>query len=124
VDIHGEYATALHDIATVFKVNPASREEGKRLYIPYWAMNFDELVNVTLGPLDDAQHGIVLEKVSSLKKEALSVFPCELITDKNLTVDTPVPFSIHKMWFDLHCNMHATYYQKKGKAQTREDWAL
>jgi uncharacterized protein len=47
IDIHGEYAAALADKATVFRVNPGENEYP--LYIPYWAMMFDELLS-TLTP--------------------------------------------------------------------------
>jgi len=108
-DIHGEYAAALKDRANIYKISPNVRNGEKPLYIPYWAMNFDELMSITLGSLDDNSRGQVLEKVVSLKKEALKRVSREGVTEDNLTVDTPVPFSIHKLWFDLHNLVNATH---------------
>jgi hypothetical protein len=109
LDIHGEYATALKDRANVYKINPNIRNGEKPLFIPYWAMNFDELMSITLGNIDDNSRGQVLEKVVSLKKEALESSSREGVTEDNLIVDTPVPFSIHKFWFDLHNLANATH---------------
>ncbi len=124
LDIHGEYAVALKDRATIFRINPNKLNNEKPLNIPYWAMTFDELLSVTLGSLDDASRGTILEKITALKLAALEKAPRVGVTGNNLTVDTPVPFSIHQMWFDLHCEMMATHYEKKGSRQSQETWAL
>ena len=39
-------------------------------------------------------------------------------------MDTPVPFSIHQLWFDLHCEMRATHYEQSGIPQSSATWAL
>lgn len=108
-DIHGEYAAALKDRANIYKINPNVRNGEKPLYIPYWAMSFDELMSITLGTLDDNNRGQVLEKVVALKKEALGKVARDGVTEDNLTVDTPVPFSIHRLWFDLNNLVNATH---------------
>ncbi len=109
VDIHGEYGTALRDLASVFRINPAVDQGQESLFVPYWAMSFDELLSITLGTLDDASRGAVLEKIYSLKKEALNRTAREGVTADTLTVDTPVPFSIHRLWFEFHKAMYATH---------------
>jgi hypothetical protein len=124
LDIHGEYATALRDRATVFRVNTNGRQNELPLFIPYWAMNLDEFLTVTLGALDDTSRGAVIEKVTALKLSALMEKPRKGVTEEDLTVDTPVPFSIHQMWFDFHCEMHATHSEKKGTPQSKDTWAL
>lgn len=108
-DIHGEYAAALKDRANIYRINPSERNGEKLLYIPYWAMNFDELMSITLGSIDDNSRGQILEKVLSLKKEAINSVRRDGVTEDNLTVDTPVPFSIHKLWFDLNNLVNATH---------------
>lgn len=127
IDIHGEYATALQDLATVFRVNADNSKGEESLFIPYWAMKFDELLPVTLGEIEESNRGPVLEKITELKREALKNQPREGVTIDDLTVDSPVPFSIHKMWFDLHCSIYATHCEIKGeppRPQSRETWAL
>jgi uncharacterized protein len=108
LDIHGEYSTALRDRATTFRVTPASASE-KPLRIPYWALTFDELVHLTFGTLDDAPRGAVLEKVTELKLASLKKAPRDGLTEDNLTVDTPVPFSIHRLWLDLYRLVNSTH---------------
>lgn len=109
LDIHGEYASALADRSTVFRVNPDPNVGQELLCIPYWAMSFDELLSVTLGQVDDQARGAVLEKISDLKARSLDVAPRPGVNHENLTVDSPVPFSIHKLWFDFHRAMYATH---------------
>lgn len=47
IDIHGEYAAALQEEATIFKINPDKRKNELSLFIPYWALTFEELLSVT-----------------------------------------------------------------------------
>lgn len=118
-DIHGEYSSALRDRANIYRVNPNLSRGEKPLYIPYWAMSFEELLSVSLGDLDDKSRGQVMEKIVSLKKEAMVVSPRDGVTESNLTVDTPVPFSIHKLWLDLHRLVYATH-TVQGTGQSDE----
>ena len=106
-----------------FRISPSSQEDQESLFVPYWAMSFDELLAVTLGNIDDASRGAVLEKVYSLKKEALSTMPREGISDETLTVDTPVPFSIQRLWFEFHSAMYATHSAQQA-AQSRQTEVL
>ncbi len=119
-DIHGEYAPALRDRAQIFRVN-ADPERGELpLYIPYWAMNFDELLPVTFGVLEDVSRAAVLEKISTMKLSALEKKTRAGVTENNLTVDTPVPFSIHKLWFDLYRQVNATHTVAGGQSEETE----
>jgi uncharacterized protein len=109
IDIHGEYSAALKGQSTVFRINPNIDKNEEPLYIPYWAMTFEELVPITLGLVDDASRGGLLEKITSLKLTAIELQPRSNISSSNLTIDTPVPFSIHKLWMDLYCLVNATH---------------
>lgn len=120
LDIHGEYAAALKDRSTVFRVNPKKSENELALCIPYWAMTYDELLSVTLGTLDDMGRGAVLEKITSLKLDSLNKKPRDGVTEANLTVDSPVPFSIHKLWFDLHHLVNSTHTVAGGQSEATE----
>ena len=117
IDVHGEYPAALRDRACVFRVNPVT-DEDKPLHIPYWAMSFEELCSVTLGALEDRDAGAVLEKITALKADALESCPRDGVTRKTLTVDSPVPFSIHEFWFKLHRLVNATHYETGQEAQS------
>ncbi len=120
LDIHGEYFAALRDRATVFRVHADEKRDERPLYIPYWAMTFDELMTVTFGVLGDTERGAVMEKVTELKLNAMRIQAREGVTEDNLTVDSPVPFSIHKLWFDLHRLVNATHLVAGGQSEQTE----
>ncbi len=125
IDIHGEYGRALSDRAAVFRVNPDERKGERPLFIPYWAMTLEELLPVTLGHIEEkADRGVVIDRIMDLKRSALERWPREGVTADSLTVDTPVPFSIHRLWFDLHCEMRATHVERPGVPQSAATWAL
>jgi len=111
LDIHGEYYTALHDRATVFRVNADEKQGEKPLFVPYWALNFDELLRVTpFRSLTDADRAALVEKVKQLKLLSLQSQARNGVTADTMTVDTPIPFSIHRLWYELHrlvCSTHA-----------------
>jgi hypothetical protein len=125
IDIHGEYGKALADRAAIFRINPDANKGEHPLYIPYWAMTLDELLPVTFGPIENGgDRGAVIDRITELKLAALQQTQRPGVSPDTLSVDTPVPFCIHKLWFDLHCEMRATHYEKQGQPQTRQTWAL
>ncbi|WP_250633640.1 ATP-binding protein [Pinirhizobacter soli] len=125
IDIHGEYGKALSDRAAIFRINPDTAKGERALYIPYWAMTLDELLPVTFGLIESGgDRGPVIDRITDLKLDALLKSARPGVSSDSLSVDTPVPFSIHKLWFDLHCEMRATFYEKQGQPQTRTTWAL
>lgn len=124
VDIHGEYGRALADRAAVFRVNPDVARNEKPLFIPYWAMNIDELLPITLGAIEGADRGAVIDRIVDMKRQSLKETARAGVSMDSLTIDTPIPFSIHQLWFDLHCEMRATHIERAGVAQSRETWAL
>lgn len=124
IDVHGEYAAALRDRATVFRVNPAPGSADRPLQVPYWAMTFDELMAVTCGTLDDSARGAFIERITQMKRRSLENAPRDGVTTDTLTVDSPVPFSIHQVCFDLWTEINATHKEAPGQQQSRETWAL
>lgn len=116
VDIHGEYSKALQERAEVFSVSPTGSQ--KRLEIPYWALSFDELCSATFGALDDSKNrAMMVDKVVQMKKAAPHG-PKFFLSDDQITADTPAPFSIHKLWMDLHVEAYATHAVKSGEMQS------
>lgn len=114
LDIHGEYAAALQDRATVFRITPVTAKGEKALHVPYWAMTFDELLAITFGNLTDSDRGAILDRITTMKVESTQAAatagkPYAGVTASNITVDSPVPFSIHRLWFDLHRTVNATH---------------
>ena len=120
LDIHGEYAKALADRAAVFHVSADVSRGQQALHVPFWALSFEELSALAFGKLGDengAKTAAVADAIVQLKKDALRAQPRDGIDESRVTVDTPTPFCIHKLWFDLHQREHQTVMAKPGGAQ-------
>lgn len=98
IDPHGEYSEAVKNQSTVFSINNSSKPES--LLIPYWALPFDELLSIFSGNLNDQQKDYIREKLVELKLEAAQANNLN-VEDEVITADSPIPFSIKKLWFEL-----------------------
>lgn len=116
LDLHGEYADAFRDKAYVYKVNPELSRGERALAIPYWALTFDELLPLTFGDLDDMARGRVADWIVQQKKEIASTGKYGKLEPEWITVDTPLPFSLKKLWHTLRWEIDATY--PRGAEQT------
>jgi|TARA_R100000501_G_C2627036_1_gene120917 hypothetical protein len=107
LDIHGEYASALEDDATVFRINP--REGQEALHIPYWAVGVSEVLNFLMGNVEGKALTSILDKVFEQKQEAAENTDFHGIDPHAMTVDTPLPYSLHQLWYDLNENEISTF---------------
>ncbi|MFZ2056759.1 MAG: helicase HerA-like domain-containing protein [Acidimicrobiales bacterium] len=122
-DPHGEYSAALLDRAKTFRVG-ADGPSTRPLHVPYWALSFEELLPLTFGGVhDDASTGAIRDEIVRLKRETLEASPVAGVGPHEVTVDTPVPFSIHQLWLDLHRLLNATHTAPPA-SQTRDSEAL
>lgn len=125
LDVHGEYHAALHDRATLFRVNADESRGEKQLFIPYWALSFDELLKVTpFRSVSDADRAALVEKVKQLKLASLKKQARNGVTSDTMTVDTPIPFSIHRLWYELHRFVCSTHTAPPGGNQSEATEAL
>ena len=127
LDIHGEYGKALQDRANIYKINPgANIENEKPLRIPFWALTADELLQVTFGGFGDnsKSKNMVLEKILEYKRKTLEIYPRSNLSKETLSVDSPVPFSLNQLWYDLYCTEFGTYYSKNGQLPVEANWAF
>lgn len=123
-DIHGEYARALGGQSNVFTLNPDTVPDSKPLFVPYWALSFDELIPLTFSSLaDDAGRAFVRDEIVRLKREGLTNHPREGLVPADVTADSPVPFSLKLLWFNLHVLLNATH-SEAGNGQSRATWVL
>jgi len=100
IDPHGEYASALGDRARVFRIRPNEAAGERHLWVPFWALPFIELQQLTLGGLQPNHEASIRDEVLDMKVAAaahLAVPP----PPETLTADSPVPFSIKKLWYEL-----------------------
>lgn len=99
LDIHGEYTAALGDMARVFSATPQPGENP--LFVPYWALEADELLDLVAGGLNDNQEIAFTDKIQEMKAALLQTRSFSGLDPRSLTVDSPVPFSLKQLWYDL-----------------------
>lgn len=100
-DIHGEYKSLTEGegkIAEGYKIAGACEdsEDNKKIYIPYWLLNREELLSMVLDRSDSNapnQSSRFTLHIKELKRKALeSEGKSEL--QNSFTVDSPIPYSI------------------------------
>jgi energy-coupling factor transporter ATP-binding protein EcfA2 len=126
LDLHGEYGKAVGDNANIFKLTPNKQTQNeKKLFLPFWALSFDELIKVTFGELahEGKARNIILEKILAAKEESAIKYYSSKITLDNLTVDSPIPFSLNMLWYELYGKEFGTYYSTSGQKPDKENWA-
>ncbi len=116
LDIHGEYGKALSDRGTIFRISPDTEKGQKALNVPFWALSFDELIKIALGNVDDNNKTAIGDVIVQLKQTSLSNQARDGIDPSRVTVDSPVPFSIRQLWFDLHQRVNHTFIPKADGA--------
>lgn len=100
IDPHGEYDSTLTDKSTVYKIRANAKEGQKELYIPYWALPFNEFISLFSGNLNDQNLDYVRSKVVEFKVKSAIENAIEIDYDL-ITADSPIPFSIKQLWFEL-----------------------
>ena len=117
-DPHGEYASGLVDEARVFRITP-NEELGERpLRVPFWALPFTELRQLTLGELQPAHEAAIRDEVLGMKRAAAQQLQIPPPVEA-LSADSPIPFSIKRLWFQLDRHERITF-SKAGASQNDE----
>ena len=98
IDPHGEYNDALSKYSKVIEVN--STNEDNKLQIPFWALPFNELMKVFSGSLSDSQLDYIREKVTEENIRSIDTNDFD-IAKETVTANSPIPFSIKRLWFEL-----------------------
>jgi uncharacterized protein len=99
IDPHGEYASSLAGHCSVFSIGAGNSSDVSELHIPFWALPFKELMAIFPGKLSDQNEDYIRGKVLELKRASATRF--DGLRPEAITADSPVPFSIKKLWFDL-----------------------
>jgi len=98
IDVHGEYNSVLKGKSNVYKIR-ANGDENE-LYIPFWALPFNELMSIFSGNLTDQNRDYIRTKIVDVKLK--SVDNNTINIEKELvTSDSPIPFSLKQLWFEL-----------------------
>lgn len=99
LDIHGEYSRALADMSRVFSATPQPGEEP--LFVPYWALEAGELLDFVAGGLNENQEIAFTDKIQEMKAARIALEALPGVDPQSLTVDSPIPFSLKQLWYDL-----------------------
>jgi len=111
IDPHGEYNSVLRGKSYVYKIKANTSQNEKELYIPFWALPFNELMSIFSGNLTDQNRDyfrtkIVEAKLKSAEKNKIS------IEKEIVTADTPLPFSLRQLWFELDDFERQTFVER------------
>jgi hypothetical protein len=122
IDPHGEYASAF-TFAKVFRIG----DHTNPLYIPFWLMNFDELMIFLVGatPRDDQrpEYRRLREMITQAKKDN-NYLKAGKVNPNFITADSPIPFNIRKIWYEMNRELNATYNIADVSKQTKEQECL
>lgn len=99
LDLHGEYGEALKDVAQVFRVG-STRDESE-LRVPYWALEPRDLLDFLTGGLPDEKMLHFYDRIVALKKESRDRCNHPGTSAESLSLDTPVPYSLKRLWYDM-----------------------
>jgi len=112
IDPHGEYGNVSPGRTNVFRI---SAGEGERnLVVPFWALPFNELLAITFGNMSPTNEAAVRDLVQAMKKEA-AIFLKNPPPPEAITADTPIPFSLHRLWFELDDFERTTFRNEGGQ---------
>jgi len=106
IDPHGEYGGVSPGRSVVFRLSPAQGES--QLLVPFWALPFDELLAITFGGMSTTNEAAVRDMVQE-RKRAAAVYLTKPPPPESITADSPVPFSLNQLWFDLDDFERSTY---------------
>jgi uncharacterized protein len=113
IDPHSEYHSALKGYAKVFSID----DDKNSLQIPFWGLSYNELALILFDKKQaaDTMHDTALkEKIFEYKKESLDGLKTGILESHEITVDSPIPFNIKKLW-------HALYVEEFAVVNTRGD---
>ncbi|WP_431048916.1 ATP-binding protein [Roseateles sp. L2-2] len=98
IDIHGEYGPALGDIAKTFSVLPSGENQ---LYIPFWCLSPEKLVDFLCNNPNDSQRSLFMDKTVEEKKASIGFNSILNVDEEKITGSTPLPYRLKKIWYDL-----------------------
>ncbi|MCG6117266.1 MAG: ATP-binding protein [Aquimonas sp.] len=121
-DLHGEYAKAFGTLARVFRVGADIAAGERELHVPFWALTSDEFMSIAMGSVSGTPLAIMQEKILSSKRFSRPRGIAHSLVDEEITVDSPLPFSVFKLWHELysiHCATHTVSSNQNQTEATR-----
>ena len=110
IDPHSEYHTALKDSSKVYSL------AGKNpLKIPYWCLSYNELALILFDKKqsgDSPQDLRIQQEILKQKIDVSAKLKSGSIPEHQITVNSPIPFDLKQIWYDLYIETHATVNTK------------
>jgi hypothetical protein len=131
IDPHSEYHTALKDCAEIFSID----DEKNPLKVPFWGLSYNELALILFDKkqaADSSQDIAIQDRILSHKLSIASKLKCGSVSEEIITVDSPIPFNLKKIWYDLYFEENVTVNNKQdissaaflmeGTTELKGDW--
>ena len=131
IDTHSEYETALKDYAKVFSIDNVTNA----LKIPFWGLSYNELALILFDKkqaADTPQDTVLQDKILEHKLSIIDQLKCGALDKEVVTIDSPIPFNLKKIWYDLLLEENATVntkqdfttlaYKNDGGTDLTGDW--
>ena len=110
IDPHSEYHTALKDYSKVY-----SLDGDNKLKIPYWCLSYNELALILFDKkqaIDSPQDLRMQQEILKQKIEISQKLKSGSIPENQITVNSPIPFDLKQIWYDLYIETFATVNTK------------
>lgn len=102
LDLHGEYAKAFGDRATVFRIGADASKEESELHVPFWALTADEFIAVSMGSLTGTPLALTQEWILQSRRASKPAGNPHGLPETDVTIDSPLPFSVRELWLYLY----------------------
>ena len=121
-DLHGEYANAFGGLAKVFRVGADTKAGERELHVPFWALTAEEFISMSMGSVTATPLTLLQERILACKRASKAGGAAHGLPDLSVTIDTPLPFSVYQLWYDLyslHCASHSVSKNQNQNENTR-----
>jgi len=120
LDLHGEYVKSFGNLAKVFRIGADIKQGERELHVPFWALTAEEFISLSMGSVSGTSLALLQERLLSSKRASKAGGVPNSLPDLTVTVDTPLPFSVHQLWYDLYCLHCGTHTVSKNQNQTND----
>src|SRR5712671_1914132 len=79
--------------------NPTDGSEP--LVVPYWAMDIVDVVQFLMGKVEEKSLTAIHDRIFGEKQTAIAKSKFAGASSNSLTISSPIPFSLKKLWHDL-----------------------
>ncbi len=117
-DLHGEYAKAFGGRARVFRIGADNDVNERELHVPFWALTAEEFTALAVGSVSGTPLAMLQERLLSAKRASKAGGVGHGLSDLVVTIDTPLPFSVYQLWYDLFSLQNATHNVSKNQNQS------